>query len=162
MNWLNRAMDIINKGVSIFLILILGLMTTVLFLSVISRYFFGASIPWSDPLARYGQTWIMLLGSALALRKGLHIGVDNLINRLPEKKRQVVLKINVGVIFIFSVTMTVQGMRLIKIAGTQIIPEMGIPMAHIYIMIPVAGVLMSLSCLELLFSSKITGLTAKE
>jgi len=81
-------MDIINKGVSIFLILILGLMTTVLFLSVISRYFLGASIPWSDPLARYGQTWIMLLGSALALRKGLHIGVDNLINRLPEKKRQ--------------------------------------------------------------------------
>jgi len=58
--------------------------------------------------------------------------------------------------------MTVQGMRLIKIAGTQIIPEMGIPMAHIYIMIPVAGILLSLSCLELLFSSKITGLTAKE
>lgn len=157
-SFMNRVM----KAVSFFLILILGIMTTVLFFSVVSRYFFSASIPWSDPLSRYGQTWIMLLGSTLALRKGLHIGVDNFIKRLPERKRQFVLKVNVLIILIFSVTMTVQGFRLITIAGSQIIPEMGIPMRYIYYMIPVAGILLTFTCLELLLSSNISGLTSKE
>jgi len=162
MHWLTSIMDRVSKAVSFFLVLVLGIMTTVLFLSVVGRYFFSTSIPWSDPLSRYGQTWIMLLGSALALRKGLHIGVDNFINKLPEKRRQFVLKLNVLVILAFSLTMTTQGFRLITIAGSQIIPEMGVPMRYIYYMIPTAGVLLTLTCVELLFSSKISGLTSKE
>ena len=58
-----------------FLITVLSVMTIAVFISVVTRYLFAWTMPWSDPVARFGQTWIMLLGSGLALRKGMHIGV---------------------------------------------------------------------------------------
>jgi TRAP-type C4-dicarboxylate transport system permease small subunit len=150
------------KGISWFLIGVLGVMTIVLILSVLSRYLFGLSIHWSDPLARYGQVWIMLLGSTLALRKGMHIGVDNFVNKIPEKIRVWVLRFNVVLILIFSVTMTRQGFKLITIAEGQIIPEMGIPMKFIYFMIPIAGALLVLTSIEMLFKKQITSISTAE
>lgn len=157
-----RIMDGIMKLVTWFLIGILGVMTVVLFLSVLSRYLLDTSVPWSDPLARYGQTWIMLAGSSLALRKGLHIGIDNFVNMLPPKFRQVILHINVLLIFCFSAAMTYQGVILINIASSQTIPEMGIPMAWIYYMIPAAGILLMLTCVEMVLKTDITSMVAKE
>ncbi len=158
----SRIMDGIMTAVTWFLIGVLGVMTVVLFLSVLSRYLFAASVPWSDPLARYGQTWIMLIGSSLALRKGLHIGIDNLVNMLPAKFRQIVLHVNVLLIFCFAAAMTYQGFKLIDIASSQTIPEMGIPMAWIYYMIPTAGVLLMLTCIEMVLKANITTMVAKE
>jgi TRAP-type C4-dicarboxylate transport system permease small subunit len=73
-----------------------------------------------------------------------------------------VLKVNLVLILIFSVAMIFQGFRLIGIAKNQIIPEMGIPMAIIYYMIPVSGILLVLSCIELLLRPSIDSLTAGE
>lgn len=162
MKFFSKLMDGAMRILAWFLIGILAVMTVVLFLSVVSRYFLDFSLPWSDPLARYGQTWIMLLGSALVLRKGLHIGIDNFVNKIPPKFRQIVLKVNVVLILIFSCTMTWQGVRLIGIAQNQIIPEMGLPMAIIYYMIPISGVLFILTCVEMLFRPRIDSLSAKE
>lgn len=162
MKYLTRFLDIVMKAIGWFLIGVLGVMTVVLVLSVLSRYFFGFSIHWSDPLARYGQVWIMLLGSTLALRKGMHIGVDNFVNKLPEKIRVWVLRFNLALILVFSITMTKEGFNLISIAEGQIIPEMGIPMKYIYYMIPVAGALLVLTSIELLLNRDVRSITTAE
>ena len=162
MKYLTRFLDIVMKAIGWFLIGVLGVMTVVLVLSVLSRYFFGFSIHWSDPLARYGQVWIMLLGSTLALRKGMHIGVDNFVNKLPEKIRIWVLRFNLALILVFSITMTKEGFNLITIAEGQIIPEMGIPMKYIYYMIPVAGALLVLTSIELLLNRDVRSITTAE
>ncbi len=162
MGWFSSLLDRIMRVVSWFLILVLGVMTVVLFLSVLSRYFLDFSIHWADPLARYGQVWIMLLGSAIALRKGMHIGVDNFVNKLPPGLRRWVLRFNVLLILIFSSTMTVQGFRLIGIAKDQIIPEMGVSMEIPYYMVPVAGALLVLSSIELLLRRDISTISVAE
>ncbi|MDC7244425.1 MAG: TRAP transporter small permease [Sphaerochaetaceae bacterium] len=162
MKYLTRFLDFVMKAIGWFLIGVLGVMTVVLVLSVLSRYFFGFSIHWSDPLARYGQVWIMLLGSTLALRKGMHIGVDNFVNKLPEKIRVWVLRFNLALILVFSITMTKEGFNLISIAEGQIIPEMGIPMKYIYYMIPVAGALLVLTSIELLLNRDVRSITTAE
>ncbi len=157
-----RFMDGIMTAAKWFLIGVLGVMTLVLFFSVLSRYLLGISVPSSDPIARFGQTWIMLIGSAIALRKGLHIGIDNFINMLPAKFRQVVLHVNALLIFVFACMMTVQGFKLIDIASNQIVPEMGIPMAWIYYMIPTAGILLMLTSVEMLLKRNIGTMVSKE
>ncbi len=162
MKYLTKFLDIMMKGISWFLIGVLGVMTIVLILAVLSRYFFGFSIHWSDPLARYGQVWIMLLGSTLALRKGMHIGVDNFINMVPQKIRIWVLRFNILLILLFSIAMTRQGFTLITIAEGQTIPEMGIPMKIIYFMIPVAGAILVLTSIEMLFSRNVHSITIAE
>jgi len=157
-----RFMDGIMTASKWFLIGVLGIMTLVLFFSVLSRYLLGISVPSSDPIARFGQTWIMLIGSAIALRKGLHIGIDNFINMLPARFRQVVLHINALLIFVFACMMTVQGFKLIDIASNQTVPEMGIPMAWIYYMIPTAGILLMLTSVEMLLKRNIGTMVSKE
>ena len=155
-------MDTLERWVSVFLIGILGIMTTVLFAAVSSRYFLRISFPWSDPIARFGQVWIMLLGSGVVLRKGMHIGIDNFLNMIPEPYRNWILHFNIILIMGFAVAMSVQGFRLIEIAGDQIVPEIGIPFAYVYYMIPVAGAFMILTCIELLFRPKLESLTEAE
>lgn len=162
MKTFTRVMDGIMAAAKWFLIVVLGVMTLVLFFSVLSRYLIGKSFPASDPLARFGQTWIMLIGSSIALRKGLHIGIDNFINMLPGRLRQIVLHINALIILAFSAAMTVQGFKLITIASDQTVPEMGIPMAWIYYMIPTAGILLMLTSVEMFLKRDIASMVSKE
>ncbi|MDR1933615.1 MAG: TRAP transporter small permease [Spirochaetales bacterium] len=157
-----RMMDIIVKIMQWFLIGVLGIMTLSVFISVVTRYAFAWTMPWSDPVARYGQTWIMLLGSSLALRKGMHIGIENFVNLFPPLVQQTVRRINVLLIFVFSAAMLVQGFKLIEIAKDQLIPELGIPMQYIYYMIPTGGGLLILTCVELLLRARIGSMVASE
>jgi C4-dicarboxylate transporter DctQ subunit len=150
------------KIIQWFLIGVLGVMTVAVFVSVVTRYLFAWTMPWSDPVARYGQTWIMLLGSSLALRKGMHIGIENFVNLFPRVIQQIVRRINVLLIFVFSVAMLVQGFNLIEIAKDQLIPELGIPMQYIYYMIPTGGGLLILTCIELMLKARIDSMVASE
>jgi TRAP-type transport system small permease protein len=162
MKKLTRVMDVIEHWVNMFLIGILGVMTVLLFASVSSRHFLRISFPGVDPIARFGQVWIMLLGSVVVLRKGMHIGIDNFLNMIPEPYRQWVLKFNMVLILGFAVAMFSQGFRLIEIAGTQIVPELGIRFAYVYYMIPVAAGFLILTCIELLLRPKLESLTEAE
>jgi TRAP-type C4-dicarboxylate transport system permease small subunit len=157
-----RLMDGLTKILHWFLIGVLGAMTIAVFISVVTRYLFAWTMPWSDPVARYGQTWIMLLGSGLVLRKGMHIGIENFIKLFPDTFRQVVRRINVLLILAFSCTMLVQGFNLIHIAKDQLIPELGIPMQYIYYMIPTAGIVLILTCVEFLLKARIDTLVSNE
>jgi TRAP-type C4-dicarboxylate transport system permease small subunit len=157
-----RLMNGIVKIMQWFLIAILGVMTGSVFISVVTRYLFAWTMPWSDPVARFGQTWIMLLGSSLALRKGMHIGIENFVNLFPRTVQQIIRRINVLLILIFSVAMLVQGFNLIEIAKDQLIPELGIPMQYIYYMIPAGGGLLILTCVELLLKARINSMVASE
>lgn len=162
MRFFTRLMDTIERVFSGFLVVVLGIMTTALFTAVMSRYFLRISFPWADPIARYGQTWIMLLGAAVVLRRGMHIGFDVLVNKLPERLRQWILKLNLLLILVFSVTMTVQGLELIRRARYQVIPEFGLPFVYVYYMFPVAGIYLVLTSVELLLRPRIEGLTSSE
>jgi TRAP-type C4-dicarboxylate transport system permease small subunit len=157
-----RFLNGVVKVIHAFLIVVLAVMTTGVFIAVVTRYLFAWTMPWSDPVARFGQTWIMLLGSGLALRKGMHIGIENLVNLFPQTVQQIVRRINVLLILVFAVAMLVQGFNLIGIAKDQVIPELGIPMQYIYYMIPTAGVFLVLICIEFLLKKRVGSLAASE
>jgi C4-dicarboxylate transporter DctQ subunit len=157
-----RFMNGLIKIIQWFLICVLGVMTIAVFISVVTRYLFSWTMAWSDPVARFGQTWIMLLGSSLALRKGMHIGIENFVNLFPQVIQQIVRRINVILILVFSIAMMVQGFNLIGIAKDQLIPELGIPMQYIYYMIPTGGVILILTCIEFLLKARIDSLVATE
>ena len=157
-----RFLNSVVKIIHGFLVAVLGIMTAGVFFAVVTRYLFAWTMPWSDPVARYGQTWIMLLGSGLALRKGMHIGIENLVNLFPSTVQQIVRRINLLLILTFSAAMLMEGFNLIGIAKDQVIPELGIPMQYIYYMIPTAGVFLILICIEFLLKKKVGSLAASE
>ena len=58
--------------------------------NVIMRYFFNNPIHWAEEVVTSLFVWTVFIGSAYAYRKHSHLGVDILVNILPDKVRKVV------------------------------------------------------------------------
>ena len=159
---LKKILDLSLTIVKWVVIFLLSTMTVFLFIAVLSRYIFSYSFHWIDAYSRYGLVWLTFLGSAMALRKRRHIGIDNVINLLPPHVRKWVIKGSAGLILLFSSVMFVQGVKLFKITSHQIIPEMQIKMSNIYIVIPMSAVLLILVTIEILLSSDKSSLSSIE
>jgi tripartite ATP-independent transporter DctM subunit len=59
----------------------------VLLAGVISRYVFNAPLTWSDELASILFLWLAMLGAVIALRRGEHMRLSTLVNRLAPPRR---------------------------------------------------------------------------
>ena len=125
-------------------------MTVVIFLQVVMRYIFMSPFSWSEEMARYLLVWISCLGSAYAVRKGMHIGIAFVKERFPIRAR-VLLTISSHVIVIaFFFFCLYHGWIDSIEEWTQRSPAMQMPMTFPKMAIPVGFGLMVLFNLELL------------
>ncbi|HHX8333491.1 TPA: TRAP transporter small permease [Vibrio diabolicus] len=66
----------------------LGAMTLLTFANVIFRYVFNDNILWALELTVFMFAWMVLVGASYGVKKHFHIGVDVIINIVPEGKRK--------------------------------------------------------------------------
>ncbi|MCR9609162.1 TRAP transporter small permease [Vibrio diabolicus] len=66
----------------------LGAMTLLTFANVIFRYVFNDNILWALELTVFMFAWMVLVGASYGVKKHFHIGVDVIINIVPEDKRK--------------------------------------------------------------------------
>ncbi|EKZ9010269.1 TRAP transporter small permease [Vibrio sp. OPT46] len=66
----------------------LGAMTLLTFANVIFRYVFNDNILWALELTVFMFAWMVLVGASYGVKKHFHIGVDVIINIVPESKRK--------------------------------------------------------------------------
>lgn len=81
---------------------LLGIMTLLTFANVIARYVFNSNILWALELTVFMFGWLVLLGAPYAVKKGTHLGVDAVINVLPDHMRRVFALIAVAVCIAFT------------------------------------------------------------
>jgi tripartite ATP-independent transporter DctM subunit len=67
--------------------MLVGLEIVILLAGVISRYGYNAPLTWSDELASILFLWLAMLGAVVALRRGEHMRLTTLVQRLPEARR---------------------------------------------------------------------------
>ena len=67
---------------------LVALEIVVLLAGVISRYVFNAPLTWSDELASILFLWLAMLGAVIALRRGEHMRLSTLVNRLPRRRSE--------------------------------------------------------------------------
>ena len=68
---------------------ILGAMTVITFANVIARYFFNSNILWALEATVFLFGWLVLLGASYAVKKGVHLGVDAIVNILMPGPRRI-------------------------------------------------------------------------
>ncbi|MDV5037416.1 TRAP transporter small permease [Vibrio diabolicus] len=66
----------------------LGAMTLLTFANVIFRYVFNDNILWALELTVFMFAWMVLVGASYGVKKHFHIGVDVIVNIVPEGKRK--------------------------------------------------------------------------
>lgn len=115
---------------------------------VIFRYVVAAPLPWSEELARYCFVWIVFLGGAIGLSRGIHLGVDLLVNSLPRPMRRGIELITNVLIAAFAATVIYASLPVLSMNMLQRSPALGIQMSYVYIAIPISMGLIFLICAE--------------
>ena len=65
------------------LVLGMSIMGLMVLFNVILRYAFNSGLVISEEVSRFIFVWLTFLGSIVALKDGIHLGVDTLVRRLP-------------------------------------------------------------------------------
>ncbi len=133
------------------IIVISVVMVCVTLAQVIFRYVIAAPLPWSEELARYCFVWIVFLGGAVGLSRGIHLGVDLLVNRLPTPMRRSADVLTNLLIAAFAVVVIYASYPVINMNMLQRSPALGVQMSYIYIAIPISMGLIFLICAEKIF-----------
>ena len=124
------------------------LMIVVTLAQVVFRYVIAAPLPWSEELARYCFVWIVFLGGAVGLSRGIHLGVDLFVNLLPERFRVGMEILSNVLIACFAASVVLASYPVINMNMLQRSPALGVQMSWIYIAIPISMGLIFLICLE--------------
>ena len=136
----NKIDSILGKT----LVLIMSVMVINVLWQVFTRYVTGNPSSFTDELARYLMIWIGVLGAAYVSGRNLHVAIDILPLR-QNKKTQKKLKVIVTVLIILFVlfAFVIGGSRLVYISYVlgQQSPALQVPLAFVYIIIPISGLL---------------------
>jgi len=141
---MKKITTIISKILGVILIVLMALMVLDVTWQVLTRFILKNPSAFTEELAGFLLIWIGLLGASYAFYTKAHLGIDVLTYKLTGLKKQVVeILINVIVLGFAFFVMVVGGMRLVNITFTlkQISPALGIDMGYIYLVIPIAGIL---------------------
>jgi tripartite ATP-independent transporter DctM subunit len=86
---MERVLSLISEVPAALLVL---LEIVILLAGVVSRYVFDSPLTWSDELASILFLWLAMLGAVIALRRGEHMRLTTLVDRLkPQTKQWVTL-----------------------------------------------------------------------
>ena len=126
------------------LVLIMSVMVINVLWQVFTRFVTGNPSSFTDELARYLMIWIGVLGAAYVSGRNLHVAIDILPLR-QSKKIQKKLKIIVTILIILFVffAFVIGGSRLVYISYVlgQQSPALQLPLALVYLIIPISGLL---------------------
>ena len=155
-------MGITNKVLSAIITTLFMMLVVITFGQVVFRYLIGYSLYWSEEAARYLFVWISFLGSAVALQKGVHIGFDVCVEKLPPRIRTWVLLFGDLCVFSFLVCLTYLGFLVARQNMIQQSAALEIPMGLVMSAVPIGTALMGIIVAVQIFHRIRTQSTEKE
>ncbi len=111
------------------------------FIEVVRRPF-GGSFSWYDEFVGYLLVWLTFVGAALARLHHQHIGLENLLERLPPRGRLSVELAGHGLMIGVHVVLLIHGGELVVRFLSERAITLDVPMGLIYAVIPLSAALM--------------------
>ncbi|HUU28390.1 MAG TPA: TRAP transporter small permease [archaeon] len=120
---------------------------------VFTRFVLRDPSSWTEELAIFLLIWIGLLGSAVALNRNAHLGIDILVNRFPRKWGHLAAVFANACIILFSLSVLFYGgIKLVAVIlmNNQISPALGIRQGYVYLALPISGFFITIYAVEFL------------
>ncbi len=108
----DRLSDFVDRLARFLITVMMAAMVLIILFGVFNRFLFKLPVSWTEEVAKYLLIWISMLGSAVAIRIGAHVGVGLLVTRLGEKRRNVISWMNQVLIMLFIISLVWLGMKL--------------------------------------------------
>ncbi|UCD82837.1 MAG: TRAP transporter small permease [Desulfobacterales bacterium] len=155
-NTLQRISDFLNRMTEVILVTVLSAMAVVVFLQVIFRYLLNFPLFWTEEFARYCLVWSSLLGSAVAVKRGQHIAVTIIVERMPPALRRVFTIVALISVAVILTVILWGGIQLVAITRAQISPALRVSMSVPYLAVPVGAALMLLHTIGFIYQTVTT------
>ncbi|NLX75715.1 MAG: TRAP transporter small permease [Synergistaceae bacterium] len=132
------------------LVAMLAFSVILIFLQVIMRKVFSNSLSWSEELARYIFLYMIWIGASYATKKGKHLRIDVINNKIPEDKFLVFELFIYAIWLIFTLILFVLSAKLTAsvFARGQLSPAMRLPMGYPYLSVPLGSGLMAIRLVQ--------------
>lgn len=134
----------VDKVLEIALMSILGIMVVNVLWQVFTRFVVGNPSSFTDELARYLMIWLGVLGAAYVSGKNQHVSIDILPQQFSlVTQKKIKLFVSIVIILFAFFAMIIGGLRLVYITYLldQYSPGIQLPLAAIYFVIPLSGLL---------------------
>jgi TRAP-type transport system small permease protein len=147
------AKGVLSRILEVIMVTILTTMVGLVFGNVVARYVFNSAITWAEEVARFLFVWLTFVGASFGLMKGLHLGMDMVVARLAPRTRNIIEVVNGFILLAFLGVWVVGGIHLIEANLTFMSPATGFSMGLVYMIGPLAAVLMGIEALGRLAAS---------
>ncbi len=134
----------VDKVIEWVLIGLLGIMVLNVLWQVFTRFFTATPSSFTDELARYLMIWLGILGAAYVAGKNEHVAIDFFAKKFSADTQVLITKfISISVLGFAFFGMVIGGSRLVYITTKleQFSPSLKIPLAVVYSVIPLSGLL---------------------
>ena len=113
------------------------------FATVMARYVFNASLAFTSELTINLAVLLTMVGAAIGIREGSHLGFTLLKDTLTGRKHQLLVVLGGAAIVLFYVALIKFGMdvSLRQLQRGQTTPALGLPMWLLSLALPLGGVL---------------------
>ncbi len=134
---ISDRLDQISKAICVVLILFMALEVI---MAVFFRYVLFAPLRWGEEMARLMMMWIGMLGIAIALKDGDHIGIETVLSSLSRRQRAWCNLASHLLISVFLVVLFYFGLLQAIRAWNIILPALLIPWTWPMLAVPCATV----------------------
>jgi TRAP-type C4-dicarboxylate transport system permease small subunit len=145
---LSRILAVVNRAALWISGIGLVLMTAFVGWQVFGRYVLNQSPSWTEPASLLLMSWFILLGSAVGVRDGNHLGFEIGLHYAPHGLRRLMLGATEVLVFLFGAAMTWYGAELAAETWSAAMPGLPIPQGMDYVPLAVGGFLIALFSLE--------------
>ena len=154
---LSRILAVVNRTALWIAGIGLVLMTAFVGWQVFGRYVLNQSPSWTEPASLLLMSWFILLGSAVGVRDGNHLGFEIALHYAPHGLRHIMLAVTEVLVVIFGGAMAWYGTALAVETWSAAMPGLPIPQGFDYVPLAVGGVLIALFSLEKLVRLLLVG-----
>lgn len=146
LSWVNLVQLRCFAAISVALVAVIAV---VIALGVFFRYVLNDSLSWAEELAKYAMLWLVFTAAPIALRLGMHPGIDMLSTRFPGRVEQVLKAIVSLGIAAFCGFLAIKGHQFAWNGKTQVAISIGdLSMYWIFVSIPLGMLSMALIGLQ--------------
>jgi len=133
---------ILDRSLELLVMVVVVVLVIDVLWQVFTRFILKNPSTWTEELAVFMLIWVSLLGAAVALGRGAHLGIDYLVGKLPARIRVFTEVFAFLCVALFSFTvMILGGVELVvdTLRLEQISPAINVKVGYVYLAVPISG-----------------------
>jgi TRAP-type C4-dicarboxylate transport system permease small subunit len=141
---IESRLELLDRAVEWLVAALVAAMVMAGFLQIVNRFVFNVSLSWSEELQRYLNIWIVFLAIPIGYRRGVHLGMNMLFERMPALAQRSLQLLQEVLWLVLALTIAWFATRIMVIAQNQTSGSLGITMDKVYLAQVIGGTYLAL------------------